>query len=77
MIWRDRGGRSLDSFVELTLAPFTVREIQRPARGDPYKHQYSCEQDDNNQGSLLVSPKREQLYRQVLRALLISGLRLG
>ncbi len=58
----------------LALAAFPVREVQRADSGDPHKHQNSGEQDDDNQGSLLVLPKREQLYRQGLTALLISDL---
>ena len=77
MTSRDRVRQSLGNFVRLSLAPsLTVREIQRTYGSDPYKHQDSSEQDDNNQGSLLVLPEKEQVYRQALIALLISDLRL-
>jgi len=58
----------------LALAPFPVCEIKRADGGDPHKHQNSGEQDDDNQGSLLVLPKRQQLGRQALTALLINDL---
>ena len=58
----------------LALAAFPVREIQRADGGDPHKHQNSGEQDDDDQGYLLVLPKRQQLDRQGLTSLLISDL---
>lgn len=56
------------------LAAFAVREIQRADGGNPHEHQDGGEQDDNNQGSLLVLSTWEQLNRQALTVLLISGL---
>jgi len=58
----------------LSLAAFPVCEVQRADSGDPHKHQNSGEQNDNDQASLLVLPKREQLGRQVLTALSINDL---
>jgi len=58
----------------LSLAALPVREVQRADGGDPHEHQNSGEQDDDDQGNLLVLPKTEQLYRQGLTSLLINDL---
>ena len=61
--------------VKPRLASLAVCEIQRTDGGDPYEHQDGGEQNDYNQGSLLVLPGWEQLDRQDLTALIISDLR--
>lgn len=68
--WSERGRQSLDNFLKLALAPFVVREIQRADGGNPHKHQDGGEQNDYNQGYLLVLSKEEQLDRQPLNAYL-------
>ena len=55
----------------LALAAFPV---QRADGGNAHKHENSGEQDDDDQGYLLVLPKRQQLDRQGLTSLLISDL---
>jgi hypothetical protein len=60
---------------EWALPPLAVREIQCADSSDPYEHQNGGEQDDYDQGSLLVMLKEEQLHRQALTALFISDLR--
>jgi len=64
------GGGIRQAWKNSTLAALAVGEIQRADGGNPYEHENGGEQDDYNQGSLLVLPKEEQLYRQALRAFL-------
>lgn len=74
MTSNERGRKSPSNFVRLNLPPFAVREIQSADCGNPHEHQDSGEQDDDNQGSLLVLVNWKQLNRQGLTALLISDL---
>src|SRR5215475_7130835 len=50
-----RGGRIWKNLAENpALAPLAVREIERADSSNPYEHENGGEQDDYDQGSLLV-----------------------
>ena len=49
------GGETNNGIIG-ALAALAVREIERADGGNPHEHQDGGEQDDYNQGSLLVLP---------------------